>query len=127
MTNSCARGGSLTLRHFPTSATRRLLQRPLWFRTHVTNEKCRIDPRMSEQCEYTVGRVPKGERPGNRRLTETTFVPATASELVRNGSHLRFNYLVIHQIAVAEDDRCAGDPGVLVVEALAIDVGEWHK
>jgi hypothetical protein len=28
---------------------------------------------------------------------------------------------------MVEDDRCAADPGVLVVEVLAIDVGEWHK
>src|ERR1039458_2488682 len=110
MTISCARRGSLTPRHFRSTATRRLLQRPLWLRNHVADEKCRIDPKMSEQCEYTVGRVPKGERPGNRRLTETTFVPANASQLVRNGGHLRFNHLAIHRIAVVEGDRCAGDP-----------------
>ena len=87
-----------------------------------------LDPEVGQQGGEVVGGVVVAERRQGvgRRAGVAALVPGDAAIAGPQRLDLRGEHLVVHEQAVREDHRRTGAAGVLVVDPLAVDLGDRH-
>jgi threonine dehydratase len=86
-----------------------------------------VDAEPVEQSREVLGRVPVAEGLGRRdRGAMSALVPGDDSVPPAQRVDLRQKHLVVHQEAVAEDDRYTAAAAVLVIDALPAELGDRH-
>ena len=93
---------------------------------HAT-EDCRVDPKVIQQSQGVVGKVPVGERLGVFRLTPAPLVIGDDTPAgLGQGPHLWCPHLMTHGEAVAEEDDGPVATRIHVVDCLVVYLCERH-